>query len=33
MLATKIWKKQGTTEFISRASASPDLDNLVENDE
>jgi hypothetical protein len=24
--ATKIWKKQGTTNFISRNDASPDLD-------
>ena len=26
--ATKVWKKQGTINFISRASASPELDNL-----
>jgi hypothetical protein len=25
--ATKIWKKQGTTNFISRIDASPELDN------
>lgn len=24
--ATKIWKKQGTTNFISRSDASPELD-------
>jgi uncharacterized membrane protein YeaQ/YmgE (transglycosylase-associated protein family) len=32
-LATRIWKKQGTTAFISRASASPELDNLEKDDE
>jgi len=26
--ATKIWKKRGTVDFISRSSASPELDNL-----
>jgi ABC-type transport system involved in cytochrome c biogenesis permease subunit len=26
--ATKIWKKRGTVDFISRVSASPELDNL-----
>jgi hypothetical protein len=28
ILATKIWKKQGTIDFISNISASPELDNL-----
>lgn len=32
IFATKIWKKRGTVDFISRVSASPELDNL-ENDE
>ena len=26
--ATRIWKKKGTINFISRVSASPELDNL-----
>ena len=30
ILATRIWKKRGTVEFISRISASPELDNLDE---
>lgn len=29
--ATNIWKKQGTTNFISRIDASPDLDNKKMN--
>lgn len=28
VLATRIWKKRGTINFISRASASPELDNI-----
>ena len=28
IFATRIWKKRGTVDFISRVSASPDLDNL-----
>ena len=32
IFATRIWKKQGTVDFISRVSASPELDNL-EDDE
>ena len=32
IFATKIWKKRGTVEFISRDSASSELDNL-EDDE
>jgi len=28
IFATKIWKKRGTVDFISRVSASPELDNL-----
>ena len=28
IFATRIWKKRGTVDFISRASASPELDNL-----
>lgn len=26
--ATKVWKKQGTMNFLSRAEASPDMDKL-----
>lgn len=32
MLATRIWKKQGTSTFMSRVNASPDLDNLTTQD-
>jgi hypothetical protein len=32
IFATRVWKKQGTVNFISRISASPELDNL-EDDE
>ena len=28
IFATRVWKKQGTVDFISRVSASPVLDNL-----
>ena len=28
ILATRIWRKRGTVEFISRISATPELDNL-----
>ncbi|MEP7255362.1 MAG: hypothetical protein ABI666_06275 [Ferruginibacter sp.] len=28
ILATKIWKKRGTINFISRVSASPELDDI-----
>jgi hypothetical protein len=28
IFATKIWKKRGTVDFISRVSASPELGNL-----
>jgi multisubunit Na+/H+ antiporter MnhE subunit len=28
ILATRIWKKRGTVEFMSRISATPELDNL-----
>jgi FtsH-binding integral membrane protein len=31
ILATRIWKKKGTANFMSRLSATPELDNL--NDE
>ena len=31
IMATKIWKKKGTMEFLSRVDASPDLDNLDES--
>ena len=30
VIATKIWRKKGTIEFLSRIDASPDLDNLDE---
>lgn len=29
IFATRVWKKQGTVNFISRVSASPELDNLA----
>jgi hypothetical protein len=32
IFATKIWKKRGTVDFISRVSASPELDNLEEDE-
>lgn len=32
IFATGIWKKQGTVDFISRVSASPELDNLEEEE-
>ena len=32
IFATRVWKKRGTIDFISRVSASPELDNL-EDDE
>jgi hypothetical protein len=32
IFATRVWKKPGTVDFISRVSASPELDNL-EDDE
>jgi hypothetical protein len=28
ILASKIWKKRGTVDFISNISATPELDNL-----
>lgn len=31
--ATKIWKKKGTVDFISRSMASPDFDNLPDEKE
>ena len=30
VFATRVWKKQGTMHFVSRISASPELDNLDE---
>jgi hypothetical protein len=33
IFATKIWKKKGTINFISRVSASPELDNIEKADE
>ena len=30
IFATRIWKKQGTMHFLSRVSATPELDNLDE---
>ena len=30
IFATKVWKKQGTMHFLSRVSATPELDNLDE---
>ena len=30
IVATRIWKKHGTVDFISRVSASPEFDNLDE---
>jgi hypothetical protein len=30
VFATRIWKKQGTMNFLSRVSATPELDNLDE---
>ena len=32
MWATRIWKKQGTSTFMSRVNTSPDLDNLTTQD-
>jgi hypothetical protein len=32
MMARRVWRKRGTVEFISRVSASPELDNF-EDDE
>ena len=29
--ATRIWKKRGTVDFISRVSASPELDNFEDD--
>ena len=31
IFATRIWKKRGTVDFISRVSASPELDNLEDD--
>ena len=31
VMATKIWRKKGTMEFLSRVDATPDLDNLGES--
>lgn len=30
--ASRIWKKQGTTTFISKVIATPELDNLDDNE-
>ena len=32
IFATRVWKKRGTVDFISRVSASPELDNLEDNE-
>lgn len=32
ILGTRIWKKQGTMNFVSRISATPELDNLEEEE-
>ena len=32
MLARRVWRKRGTVEFISRVSASPELDNEKEKE-
>lgn len=32
IFATRIWKKQGTIHFVSRVMATPELDNLVEDE-
>ena len=32
IFATRVWRKQGTVDFISRVSASPELDNLEEDE-
>lgn len=32
VFATKVWKKQGTMHFVSRVMASPELDNLDEEE-
>jgi len=32
MWAARIWKKQGTSTFMRRVNASPDLDNLTTQD-
>ncbi len=31
--ATKIWRKHGTTNFLSKLNASPDSDNLVRKEQ
>lgn len=31
ILATRIWKKTGTVHFLSRVSATPDIDQILEN--
>jgi len=32
IFATRVWKKQGTIHFVSRVMASPELDNLEEEE-
>lgn len=32
IFATRVWKKRGTVDFISRVSASPELDNLEDEE-
>jgi hypothetical protein len=32
IFATRVWKKRGAVDFISRVSASPELDNLEDNE-
>ncbi len=31
--ATRVWKRKGTIEYVSRLSASPELDNLKEEED
>lgn len=31
IFATRVWEKRGTVDFISRVSASPELDNLEDD--
>jgi hypothetical protein len=33
ILATRIWKKKGTVHFVSRVTATSELDNLDKNEE
>ncbi len=32
MLARRVWRKRGTVEFISKVSASPELDNFADDE-